>query len=172
MLQSWRFYYGNTDSPSKIEGVAVGRGSMTGDGIIPPRPFGALPLSQGESSTCHPQLFDITEKSDSLTVGQFDGSDTNQPPNYQTTKPSNFFIAVALPPEDTWPLPFYLRSINDKVGYWTQFGELEALAGLGRKPAVVVVPAEEGHLVQPLFPHLKNTKRFEMRPRVRVRAFW
>ena len=170
--QSRGFSYGNTDSPSKIEGVAAGRGSMTGDGIIPPRPFGALPLSQGESSTCHPQLFDITEKSDSLTVGQFDGSDTNQPPNYQTTKPSNFFIAVALPPEDTWPLPFYLRSINDKVGYWTQFGELEALAGLGRKPAVVVVPAEEGHLVQPLFPHLKNTKRFEMRPRVRVRAFW
>ena len=48
----------------------------------------------------------------------------------------------------------------------------EALAGLGSKPSVVVVPAEEGHLVQPLFPHLKNTKRFEMRPRVRVRAFW
>ena len=84
----------------------------------------------------------------------------------------NFFVAVALPPEDTWPLPFYLRSIKDNVGYWTQFGELEALAGLGRKPTVVVVPAEEGHLVQPLFPHLKNTKRFEMRPRVRVRAFW
>ena len=52
------------------------------------------------------------------------------------------------------------------------FAELEALAGLGRKPAVVVVPAEEGHLVQPLFPHLTRTKRFEMRPRVRVRAFW
>ena len=82
------------------------------------------------------------------------------------------FAAVALPPDDTWPLPFYLRTVKDKVGYWTQFGELEALAGLGRKPIVVVVPAEEGHLVQPLFPHLKNTKRFEMRPRVRVRAFW
>lgn len=82
------------------------------------------------------------------------------------------FAAVALPPEDSWPLPFYLRSIGDRVGYWTTFGELEALAGLGGKPSVVVVPAEEGHLVQPLFPHLKNTKRFEMRPRVRVRAFW
>ena len=45
--------------PSKIEGVAEGRGSMTGDGIIPPRPSGALPLSQGESLICHPQLFDI-----------------------------------------------------------------------------------------------------------------
>ena len=97
---------------------------------------------------------------------------THKPSNLQTFKPSNPFVAVALPPEDTWPLPFYLRSIQDKVGYWTQFGELEALAGLGQKPTVVVVPAEEGHLVQPLFPHLKNTKRFEMRPHVRVRAFW
>ena len=92
--------------------------------------------------------------------------------NLQTLKPSNLFAAIVLPPEDTWPLPFYLRSIKDRVGYWTSFGELEALAGLGQKPNVVVVPAEEGHLVQPLFPHLKNTKRFEMRPHVRVRAFW
>ena len=52
---------GNTNSPSKIEGVAVGRGSMTGDGIIPPRPSGALPLSQGESLGSHPQLCDITK---------------------------------------------------------------------------------------------------------------
>ena len=74
--QNCGFYHGNTDSPSKIEGVAVGRGSMMGDGIIPPRPFGALPLSQGESSPAprpfgalplsqgessmrHPQLCDI-----------------------------------------------------------------------------------------------------------------
>ena len=82
------------------------------------------------------------------------------------------FAAVALPPEDTWPLPFYLREVGGAVGYWTSFAELEALAGLGAKPSVVVVPAEEGHLVQPIFPHLKNTRRFEMRPRVRIRAFW
>ena len=79
MSQSW----GNkvvdgmfkASSPSKIEGypqsvasaeggsmrgVAVGRGSMTGDGIIPPRPFGALPLSQGESLVGHPRFCDIT----------------------------------------------------------------------------------------------------------------
>ena len=49
MSQSRGFDYRNPDSPSKIEGVAVGRVSMTGDGIIPPRPFEALPLSQGES---------------------------------------------------------------------------------------------------------------------------
>ena len=74
--------------------------------------------------------------------------------------------------KDTWPLPFYLRNINSNVGYWTQFEELEVLAALNRKPDVVVVPAEQGHLVQPLFPHLKNTKRFEMRHRVRIRVFW
>ena len=82
------------------------------------------------------------------------------------------FVAVALPPEDTWPLPYYLRGINSNVGYWTQFEEIEMLAALNRKPDVVVVPAEQGHLVQPLFPHLKNTKRFEMRHRVRIRVFW
>ena len=84
----------------------------------------------------------------------------------------NTFIAVAIPSEDTWPLPFYLRGLDARIGYWTQFAELEALAGLKRNPDVVIVPAEEGHLVQPLFPHLKNTKRFEMRRRVRVRVFW
>ena len=82
------------------------------------------------------------------------------------------FVAVALPSEDTWPLPFYLRSLDASVGYWTRFDELEVLAALNRKPDVVVVPAEQGHLVQPLFPHLKNTKRFEMRHKVRIRVFW
>ena len=42
----------------------------------------------------------------------------------------------------------------------------------GSKPAVVVVPMAEGHLAQALFPHLKNTRRFYMRPGVRVRVFW
>lgn len=87
-------------------------------------------------------------------------------------KAGNTFVAIALPSEDTWPLPFYLRGLDARIGYWTQFAELEALAGLKRNPDIVVVPAGEGHLVQPLFPHLKNTKRFEMRHRVRVRVFW
>ena len=58
--------------------------------------------------------------------------------------------------------------------------DLKALADAGIKPTVVIVPMEEGHLVQPLFPHLKHTKRFYMRPRiperkvrgVRVLVFW
>lgn len=82
------------------------------------------------------------------------------------------FVAVALKPEDTWPLPFYLRKLEARVGYWTRFEDLEVIEALGRKPDVVVVPAEHGHLVQPLFPYLNKTKRFEMRHRVRVRVFW
>ena len=56
--------YGDTDSPSKIEGVAGGRGSMTGDGIIPPRPSGALPLSQGESAKAEEKKADEVAKAD------------------------------------------------------------------------------------------------------------
>lgn len=82
------------------------------------------------------------------------------------------FVAVALPPENTWPLPYYLRDIKSRTGYWTTFEELEILSALKRKPDVVVVPAEDGHRVQPLFPHLKHTRRFEMRNRVRIRVFW
>jgi predicted membrane-bound mannosyltransferase len=87
-------------------------------------------------------------------------------------KAGNTFIAVAVPAEDTWPLPFYLRGLDARIGYWTHFDELKVLSALKRIPDIVIVPAEDGHKVQPLFPHLKNTKRFEMRHRVRVRVFW
>ena len=90
------------------------------------------------------------------------------------------FIAVVLPAADTWPFPWYNRPYERQTGYWTSFDDLKALADAGIKPTVVIVPMEEGHLVQPLFPHLKHTKRFYMRPRiperqvrgVRVRVFW
>ena len=82
------------------------------------------------------------------------------------------FVAVALPSADTWPFPWYNRAREHLTGYWTKFDDLVALAKAGAKPTVVVVPMAEGHLVQPLFPHLTHTKRFYMRPRVRVRVFW
>ncbi len=82
------------------------------------------------------------------------------------------FIAVALPPADTWPFPWYNRPYEPQTGYWTSFDDLKQLAAANIKPAVVVVPMTEGHLVQPLFPHLKHTKRFYMRSGVRVRVFW
>lgn len=85
---------------------------------------------------------------------------------------NNDLIAVALPSEDTWPFPWYNRKLESKTGYWTKFEHLVELEQRGVKPKVVIVPMTEGHLVQPLFPHLKNTKRFYMRPGVRVRVFW
>ena len=90
----------------------------------------------------------------------------------QATNHAPPFIAVALPPVDTWPFPWYNREFEPKTGYWTSFDDLKRLADGGIKPTVVIVPMAEGHLVQPLFPHLKNTKRFYMRPGVRVRVFW
>ncbi len=82
------------------------------------------------------------------------------------------FVAVALPACDTWPFPWYNRALEHITGYWTDFSSLETLAKNGIKPTVVVCPAEDGHKVMPLFPHLNRTRRFEMRPRVRIRAFW
>ena len=82
------------------------------------------------------------------------------------------FAAIALPACDTWPLPWYLRAHARQIGYWTDFAALERLAAAGARPDVVVVPMSEGHRVQPLFPHLKNTKRFYVRPGVRARVFW
>ena len=58
-------------SPSKLEGVAEGRGSMTSGRIIPPRPSGALPLSQGESLwQCLPSIEAAMKCSDSFLVGR------------------------------------------------------------------------------------------------------
>lgn len=104
------------------------------------------------------------------TVAAAMASATNQSP----------FIAVALPAADTWPFPWYNRPYENMTGYWDSFDDLKRLAETGIKPTVVIVPMEEGHLVQPFFPHLKHTKRFYMRPRiperkvkgVRVRVFW
>ncbi len=88
------------------------------------------------------------------------------------TNRSSAFVAVALPPEDTWPFPWYNRPYEPQTGYWTAFEDLKPLATSDAQPTVVIVPMTEGHLVQPLFPHLKNTRRFYMRPGVRVRVFW
>ena len=97
----------------------------------------------------------------------------NQKPETRNQKPETpAFVAVALPACDTWPFPWYNRALEHITGYWTDFSSLETLAKNGIKPTVVVCPAEDGHKVMPLFPHLNRTRRFEMRPRVRIRAFW
>ncbi|MGN0853789.1 MAG: glycosyltransferase family 39 protein [Kiritimatiellia bacterium] len=87
-------------------------------------------------------------------------------------EPAEKFVAVALPPADTWPFPWYNRPLEGRTGYWTSFEDLVTLQQSGAKPTVVIVPMAEGHLVQPLFPHLTHTRRFRIRPKVRVRVFW
>ena len=86
--------------------------------------------------------------------------------------PNKASIAASLPPEDTWPFPWYNRTWEPLTGYWTKFDDLVELEKTGARPTVVIVPMREGHLVQPLFPHLKHTKRFFIRPGVRARVFW
>ena len=67
----------------------------------------------------------------------------------------------------------FAEHVDFKSDLYHLIGSMEAeLAESGAKPTVVIVPMEEGHLVQPLFPYLKKTKRFYMRPGVRVRVFW
>ena len=115
------------------------------------------------------------------TVAAAVTSATNHEPRATNHEPP--FIAVALPPADTWPFPWYNRPYEQQTGYWTSFDDLKQIATAGVKPTVVIVPMEEGHLVQPIFPHLTHTKRFFMRPGarnhegkmrggVRVRVFW
>ena len=70
---------GNTNSPSKIEGVAGGRGRMTGDGIIPPRPSGALPLSQGESLWQSFPVWQLTTNDQPLTTNHQPLTTNHQP---------------------------------------------------------------------------------------------
>ncbi len=90
------------------------------------------------------------------------------------------FIAVGMPAADISPFPLYNKSHEDITGYWNGLDDLAKLQAAGFKPTVVIVPMEEGHLVQPIFPHLKHTKRFYVRPRIperkvrgmRVRVFW
>ncbi|MGB9864279.1 MAG: flippase activity-associated protein Agl23 [Candidatus Saccharicenans sp.] len=50
----------------------------------------------------------------------------------------NIFIRVIAPPEETWPLPWYLRKYT-RVGYWTGNDKVEAL-----EPAqIIIISARE-----------------------------
>ena len=87
------------------------------------------------------------------------------------------FIAVGKPAADINPLPLYNKPFENMTGYWDSLNDLVQLQAAGFKPTVVIVPMEEGHLVQAIFPYLKNTKRFfYRRPRIPgqniLRVFW
>lgn len=129
-----------------------------------------IPYNYAHASPEAQQLAACVATAVEAASSSYPGQSNTQPIEHSNNSPS--FIAVALPPADTWPFPWYNRALEHITGYWTKFEDLVELEKTGAKPTVVIVPMTEGHLVQPLFPHLKHTKRFYMRPGVRVRVFW
>jgi len=70
-------------------------------------------------------------------------------------------IAVALPPSDTWPLPFYLRRYT-RIGYWTALQDIPA----DFRPRIAVVPAQMGDALPPSLGAVTGCRYFAIRPGV------
>ena len=69
--------------------------------------------------------------------------------------------AFALPPSDTWPMPWYLKDI--KAGYWTALDQIPA----GTRPRVLVVPGATEELPK-RFGTPVSSRFFAVRPGVLV----
>ncbi|MGZ5487345.1 MAG: hypothetical protein ACXWF4_02350, partial [Candidatus Aminicenantales bacterium] len=48
----------------------------------------------------------------------------------------DLFVEVVAPPEETWPLPWYLRKFG-RVGYWTSPEAAQRDAGAGQASVVI-----------------------------------
>ena len=73
------------------------------------------------------------------------------------------YIAVCLPPEDTWPLPWYLR--KSKAGYWKSIDALPM--SLPKKPSVVILNDDDAENRMELrFPELNGAATYGIRPGV------
>ncbi len=75
-------------------------------------------------------------------------------------------IAVAAPPADTWPLPWYLRKY-ETIGYWQHAGEIPAEF----KPAILIVAADQGDVADQRFGAGKQATFYGIRPGVLLTAF-
>ena len=75
-------------------------------------------------------------------------------------------MAIAAPPADTWPLPWYLRKYT-QVGYWTTLADIPP----GFAPPILIVSAEEGHATDDRFGKGKNATFYGIRPGVLLFAF-
>lgn len=71
-------------------------------------------------------------------------------------------IAVALPAEDTWPLPWYLRT--RKVGYWQKAEEVTIPT-----PRLLLLP--EGDSLPSRYPQPTRCKSYRIRPGVTVHLY-
>lgn len=75
-------------------------------------------------------------------------------------------IAVAAPPADTWPLPWYLRKY-ETIGYWQHAAEIPAAF----KPAILIVAADQGDVADQRFGAGKQATFYGIRPGVLLTAF-
>jgi len=75
-------------------------------------------------------------------------------------------IAVAAPPADTWPLPWYLRKY-ETVGYWQNIAEVPAAFN----PEILIVAADQGDVADQRFGTGKLATFYGIRPGVLLTAF-
>lgn len=75
-------------------------------------------------------------------------------------------IAVAAPPSDIWPLPWYLRAYRN-VGYWNRIEEVPAEFN----PVVVVAAADQGDLAESRFGKGKQCNFYGIRPGTLLNLF-
>lgn len=75
-------------------------------------------------------------------------------------------IAVAAPPADTWPLPWYFRGFPE-TGYWTEASEIPDAF----EPEVVVAAEAQGEVVSKRFGRGKEAAFYGIRPGVLVYLF-
>ena len=73
------------------------------------------------------------------------------------------YAAICLPPEDTWPLPWYLRKA--KAGYWQSIDALPM--SLPKRPSVVILGDDDSEKrMEMRFPELNGGATYGIRPGV------
>ncbi|HPW17042.1 MAG TPA: TIGR03663 family protein [Candidatus Aminicenantes bacterium] len=79
------------------------------------------------------------------------------------------FIQVVAPPDETWPLPWYLRAY-ERVGYWTDPAGALAFAGTG-EPAAVIASAGFAEEIGAALGEDYDQNYFGLRPEVPLCLF-
>lgn len=75
-------------------------------------------------------------------------------------------IAVAVPPADTWPLPWYFRDFR-RIGYWTCVKDIPE----GADPSILIVAADQGDAADARFGKGKQANFFGIRPGALLNVF-
>lgn len=75
-------------------------------------------------------------------------------------------IAVAVPPADTWPLPWYFRDFR-RIGYWTAVDQIPE----GADPSILIVAADQGDVADARFGKGKQANFYGIRPGTLLNVF-